>query len=107
VVDSLPLATLQQRGVSTGHGVPAAERGGRCPLRLAGVAGGHRGGDAHRRADRVEQLRQLLALLVVEPAVADTAGEPSYLGVCGDAAMIRQGVLDLLAGLGIKAPDWC
>jgi len=82
------LATLQQRGVGAGHAVPAAERGGRCPLRLAGVSGGHRGCDAHRRADRVEQLRQALALLVVEPAVADTAGEPSYLGVRGDPAMI-------------------
>jgi len=83
------LATLQQRGVGAGHAVPAAERGGRCPLRLAGVAVGHRGGDAHRRADRVEQLRQALALLVVEPAVADRSAQRTDLAVgCGDAAMI-------------------
>jgi len=47
-----------------------AEAGGRCPL-LVRVAGRHRGGDAHRRADRIEQLRQALALLVIEPATAD------------------------------------
>jgi hypothetical protein len=70
VADSLQLATLQQRRIGAGHGVSMAEAGGRCPL-LVRVAGRHRGGDAHRRADRIEQLRQALALLVIEPATAD------------------------------------